>query len=177
MKDPKVGKVAMGDLVLTPLQNKFVTAFLGECEFDAIESCRVAGYKSSSNPYSAAKHVLSSEAVRRAIHSRMHKSTAWLNEGIIVDRLFKEGMTAKSDSARINAFVWLGKHLGMWNDKLAEEESSITYNVVNYSVPQEAMLKEIAAKPDVEASRDLVALPEGVVIADYGDTKGDISGS
>lgn len=151
---------------LTPLQERFVDYFCGECEFDAVVSMKRAGYKTSSNPYSASANILKSEAVKRAIHQRMHESTFWMNEGVVIDRLFKEGMTANSASARVNALVWVGKHLGMWQEKTAED-NQITYNIVNYGTSEEDMVKTIESKPEVETNLEKAILPEGIALVSY----------
>jgi len=151
---------------LTPLQERFVEYFCGEAEFDAVVSMKRAGYKTSSRPISAAQNILKSDAVKRAIHNRMHESTFWLNEGVVIDRLFKEGMTANSASARVNALVWVGKHLGMWQEK-TQEDSQITYNIVNYGTSEEDMVKSIEAKPEVETNLEKAVLPEGIALVSY----------
>jgi len=152
---------------LTDLQEAFVDAFTGEAEFDAIESCRIAGYKNSANPYSSAKRVLDSKAVRLAIHKRMSESNVWLNEGAVIDRLWKEGLTASNASSRVNALVWVGKHLGMWKDKQEDADAAITYNIVNYGTSKNEMVEKIESKPEVALSRDKAELPEGVVLINY----------
>jgi len=96
----------------------------------------------------------------------MHESTFWLNEGVVIDRLFKEGMTANSASARVNALVWVGKHLGMWQEK-TQEDSQITYNIVNYGTSEEDMVKSIEAKPEVETNLEKAVLPEGIALVSY----------
>ena len=95
---------------LTEKQESFVEAFIGECEFDPIGAYKAAGYSSRQMIYTQAMKTLNSEAVKRAIHQRMHESTFWLSEGVIIDRLFKEAMSASNPSARINALVWVGKY-------------------------------------------------------------------
>lgn len=156
------------DFALTELEEAFVTSFIGDAEFNPVMAWKAAGYQGSSHIYSAAMKVLSRERVRRAIHQRMNDSTFWINEGAVIDRLWKEGMEARTASARVNALVWVGKHLGMWKEK-TQEDSQITYNVVNYNTPKDDMVKTIEAQPEVEDSRDKAVLPEGVALVSFAE--------
>ena len=155
---------------LTEKQELFVEAFVGECEFDAISAYKAAGYNNNMKLYSAAMRVLASEPVKREIHKRLHESTFWLNESAVIDRLWKEGTTANAASARINALVWVGKHLGMWKEK-EEKEVENTYNIINYSAPRETMIKDIENSPKVVEQKDKVSLPEGVSVLSYKEPK------
>ena len=157
---------------LTDKQELFVEAFIGECEFDPIGAYKAAGYSSQSMIYSQAMKTLNSEAVRRAIHQRMNSSTFWISEGVIIDRLFKEAMSASNPSARINALVWVGKHIGMWKDKDEKEEGGVTYNIVNYGASEKEMKKVIDAEPGVEKIQENTTLPEGVTVLQFNEPKG-----
>jgi hypothetical protein len=152
----------------TVLEEAFVDAFTGECEFDPIKSFLAAGYESGSkNVYSSAMVVLGRDVVKKAIHARMHDSTFWLNEAAVISRLWKEGISANTASARVNALVWVGKNIGMWQER--EEGTDVVYNIVNYGTPVEKMVEAIEAKPEIEASKDRVELPEGVSVLSYSD--------
>lgn len=152
---------------LTAKQEAFVEAFCGEAMFDPLKAYRIAGYATGKMNYSGAMNVLKSEAVIRAVHNRMNTSTFWINEGVIINRLFEEGITASNASARINALVWVGKHIGMWKDKAGEAEGGNTYNIINYATPEPVMQKTIEEVPQIEEKRDKVALPEGVQVLKF----------
>ena len=151
-------------LSLTAAQEAFVSAFIEEAELDKNEAARIANAAVGTSI--TAPTFLKSEAVQKAIHLRMVKSSLWLSEAAIIDRLFKEGMTANSASARVNALVWVGKHLGMWQEK-EQEESQTVYNIVNYGTSEAEMAKVIEAKPEVESSIEQAVLPEGVAVLKY----------
>ena len=158
-------------LELTELQENFVDAFLGECMFDPIKAYKAAGYADSSKIYVSAMKVLKSEAVKRAIHDRMKdmKTAWWLSEEVIVQELWKEAHDkdqGSSHSARINALVWIGKHLGMWQEKKEETEVKPTIVIQNYGAPKEDIEKEVNS-PEVVREKDKVSLPEGVQVLDY----------
>ena len=154
------------DIELTEMQEKFVELFIGECQFDPIASYKGAGYKKAYNAYSAAMRVLNSEAVKLAIHTRLQDSTIWIQEEAVINRLWNEGLNASNASARINALVWVGKHIGMWREKVQEEQQTV-YQVVNYGVPVEQMMKTIEEVPQIEEKKDDVVLPEGVTVLKF----------
>ena len=166
--------MAKGSLELTEKQELFVEAFLGECLFDPIKSYQAAGYSDTFQLYSSAQRVLKSEAVQHAIHARMKDmNTAWwINEEVVVQELWKEAHEkgrGASHAARINALVWIGKHLGMWQEKKEEEKDTRpNIQVINYGVPKEQLDKELS-QPEVIAQKDKAELPEGVLLADYTD--------
>lgn len=156
---------------LTDMQEKFVEAFIGECEFDPIAAYKAAGYSKTYNAYSAAMRVLDSEAVKRAIHKHLHESTFWINEGLVIQRLWHEAMNANTDSARINALVWIGKHLGMWQEKQKEESTGVNIQILNYTDDEKTKIKYIESVPGVEENKDKVSLPEGVQVLSYEQEK------
>ena len=42
-----------------------------------------------------------------------------------------------SQAARINALVWIGKHIGMWQEKQKEEaDTRPIINITNYEIPE-----------------------------------------
>ena len=151
---------------LTEKQEAFVTAFIGEAGFDKDKAAAIARKSLNITEMKPGK-ILESEAVQRAIHQRMDTSLFWLNEATVIDRLFKEGINANSASARVNALVWVGKHLGMWKEKEQSVHDGVTYNIVNYAQPEGKMLDEIKATPEVELNKDKAKLPEGVAVLSY----------
>ena len=117
--------------------------------------------------------VLKSEAVQHAIHSRMKDmSTAWwINEEVVMQELWKEAHETgrgASHAARINALVWMGKHIGMWQEKREEVDTRPNIQIIQYGATQEQVEKELN-NPEVVANKDKVELPEGVALIDYND--------
>ena len=73
-------------------------------------------------------------------------------------------------AARINALVWIGKHIGMWQEKQEQEkDTKPTINIVQYGVSQKEAEKELN-RPEVVNKKDDVTLPEGVIITSYEDS-------
>lgn len=162
------------EIELTELQEKFVEAFCGEALFNPIKAYEMAGYAHTTKPFASAMAVLNSKAVTHHIHLRLAdmKTNYWLTEDIVLQRLWKEAIDEKRGSthaARINALVWIGKHLGMWQEKVEEKDSKPVINITNYGVSEEEMKKKINNTPEVEEVKDEVNLPEGVQVINYSE--------
>lgn len=162
---------------LTTKQAAFVDAFLSEeCMLDPIKAYDAAGYAHSYNKYSEAMKVLNSTTVVREINRRMAQldTAFWINENIIIKKLWEEATNkdiGSSQAARINALVWIGKHIGMWQEKKVEEKDTRpVINITNYGIDEKAAQKELT-KPEVVKEANKVSLPEGVVITQYDDTQ------
>lgn len=161
---------------ITELQTRFVEAFLGECYFDPIKAYDAAGYNPRThNKYSDAMSILHSQAVTREINRRMaDKDTAyWITDNVIIKQLWKEATDygdKSSQSARINALVWIGKHIGMWAEKQAETDNKPIINITNYGVP-EAEFKKAVKETDAEKEVENVKLPEGIQLLDYSEER------
>lgn len=160
---------------LTELQEKFVDAFLGDCHLDPIKAYDAAGYAHSMQKYTEAMKILNSKAVSREINKRMaDKDTSfWINENLIIKKLWAEATDygqKSSQAARINALVWIGKHIGMWQEKQeAEKDTRPVINITQYGVDQKKAEKELS-RPEVVKKKDDVTLPEGVIITSYEDS-------
>lgn len=160
---------------LTEKQTLFVDAFLSdECMLDPIKAYEAAGYADSFNKYSEAMKVLNSKTVVREINRRMGEldTAFWINEKVIIKKLWeeatKQGM-GSSQAARINALVWIGKHIGMWKDKVeTQEDKTPTIQVINYGMNEKEVKKELN-KPEVVEQKDKISLPEGVIVLDYSE--------
>lgn len=66
------------------------------------------------------------------------------DESYIIEKLMKEVENEDNrGSERIQAIVWLGKHIGMFKEKEVKEQSSTTtYNIINYS-PQDKKIEKV----------------------------------
>jgi hypothetical protein len=83
------------------------------------------------------KNIINRPPVRAEIERRQEalKKKFKLTEVDILNKLWEEANNCEKGSnhnARITALVWIGKHLGMWQEKKQEESNSYTYNIVNY---------------------------------------------
>ncbi len=64
----------------------------------------------------------------------------------VLEGLLKEAREGTKGSDRINAWVWLGKHIGMFKEKQEEkksEASNITYNIINYNDSKKKVEKKV----------------------------------
>ena len=162
------------EYTLTELQDRFVESFLGDSLFDPVKAYYAAGYAESFKPYAEAMRILSSQAVVNAIHKRMAAMDTkfWLNEDAVIRRLWKEATDegrGTSQAARINALVWIGKHIGMWQDKVeSQEDKQPIINITNYGLDEQRVKTELN-RPEVVEQKDKVALPEGVLVTDYSE--------
>lgn len=159
---------------LTEKQEAFVDAFLSEENlFNPIRAYLAAGYAPNANNYREAMKVLNKKVVVREINRRMGEldTAFWINEKVIVRKLWeeatREGM-GSSQAARINALVWIGKHIGMWKEKSEERDTTPQIQIIQYGMDGEKVEKELNRKEVVE-QKDSVKLPEGVVLTSYSD--------
>ena len=162
---------------MTQLQERFVEAFLGEAYFDPIKAYELAGYSLTTyNKYTDSMKVLHSDAVTREINQRMaDKDTAyWISDNVIIKQLWKEATDygdRSSQAARINALVWIGKHIGMWQEKQKEEaDTRPIINITTYEIPEKEFNTAIN-NPEVISEVDKIELSEGIIVEDYSHSK------
>lgn len=122
---------------LTAKQKLFVEAYCTEANFNAVKAVGMAGYDTI-NPSRRAYDLMHSSAVTQAIELRLEKKkrTMWLKEDDIIEGLYKEATfmgNGANHSARVAAWVHLGKHLGMFREKVEEKDTQVTYNIINYN--------------------------------------------
>ena len=162
---------------MTQLQERFVEAFLGEAYFDPIKAYELAGYNLTTyNKYTDSMKVLHSDAVTREINQRMaDKDTAyWISDNVIIKQLWKEATDygdRSSQAARINALVWIGKHIGMWQEKQKDEaDTRPIINITTYEIPEKEFNTAIN-NPEVISEVDKIELSEGIIVEDYSHSK------
>ena len=162
---------------MTQLQERFVEAFLGEAYFDPIKAYELAGYAMNGyNKYTDSMKILHSDAVTREINQRMaNKDTAyWISDNVIIKQLWKEATDygdRSSQAARINALVWIGKHIGMWQEKQKEEaDTRPIINITTYEIPEKEFNTAIN-NPEVISEVDKIELSEGIIVEDYSHSK------
>lgn len=171
-------KVADGSLKpLSAQERLFLDAYCGPANYNKQKALDVA-YPAHINNKKVLKESEANSILARphvAYQLKKHQAEVGkqfhLSEVDILNKLWMEA-TREDDkaqhSARITALVWLGKHLGMFQEKKQESSgpASITYNVVNYSQAVKSEEKIIdAPKETVEDSQSL--LPSNIKITNY----------
>jgi len=150
---------------LTTKQSLFVDAYCGPADFNATKAYKLAGYTGTS-PGKQASILLNKPQVAHAIQERLDKRRAsfWLTEDDILRAIHKEATyhgRGASHATRVNAWVQLGKHIGMFHEKKEEKEDNYTINITNYNqVPQE----EVKVYEHEEKEEVLKVIPELKVI-------------
>lgn len=160
---------------LSDQQLIFVEAYCSSTNFNGTAAAKEAGY---STPATAANSLMNMDKIVKAIQDRLdeRKKTFWITETDILERLWEEARNigeGASHAARINALVWMGKHIGMWKNKEEKEDTQVTYNIIQYNTPQiEQITKAIEDnREEVESAKDSVSLDEDIIIADYSSTE------
>ena len=123
---------------LTELQARYVDAYMGEAKGVGKEAYRLArGGKAGSSQQVYAMH--HHDTVQAALKARrdLRKATSWLVEDDVLKGLYAEATNfdiGGTPMSRISAWVWIGKHLGMWKDKKDEEKDTgpAKISVVSY---------------------------------------------
>lgn len=119
---------------LTPKQQRFVEEYL--IDLNATQAAIRAGY-SEKTAYSVGHENLKKPEIQKAIEeakSQVSKRTE-LTVDMVVQGLLKEAQDyaeGSTQSARVSAWAHLGKHLGMFKDKI--EHSGDPNNPVNMSL-------------------------------------------
>jgi phage terminase small subunit len=165
---------------LRPLDEKeqlFVEAYCGPANFNNTKAYELAGYGGTTSKKQNAYELINRPHVQKAIRERLEqrKNTYWLDENLILERLWEEANrvgNGSSHAARIQALVYLGKHIGMWQERVNQHaDQSVTYNIINYSEDpkKEKIVKAIEQhKKEVEEVKD-TAIDLGVEIKNYND--------
>ena len=121
---------------LTDRDRMFVEAYCTVADFDGTKAYRAAFGKKTKNDYRLAQKYLDKPSVQKAIDARMRTKARLfsIKEDEILEGLHKEATNENArPSERIQAWVQLGKHLGMFREKVEEKDTQITYNIVNYN--------------------------------------------
>lgn len=122
-----------------------VTRQLTDIELDVLNTyCSEGNYSSKrtatllDRDYREIYTIIKREPVQEELKKRQEKLQKKFNlsEIDILNKLWDEANNYEkgaNHNARITALVWIGKHLGMWQEKKEKEETQITYNIINYS--------------------------------------------
>ena len=131
-------------------QLRFVDAYMGEAHGVAVKAMEIASGKRVSRE--TASKMLHHPAVVAEIEARqdLRKRISYLTEDAVLQGLYNEATSYEKGSnsaSRTSAWVWIGKHLGMWKEKKEIEEKNITYNIVNYSSSEPKKEEKVIEEP------------------------------
>ena len=125
---------------LTEKQKKFVTFYCTSASGDAVQAARQAGYGKTVCEQATAKF-MSNHKILDAINDHRDgvAEISLFGEEQIMKKLWEEANfyeEGATHAGRINALVWLGKHMGMFdtNKKSANavQGGGATYNIIQY---------------------------------------------
>jgi hypothetical protein len=145
-----MAKVAEATRALTDHELDAVNAYCGKGSYSVKRTAEMMDTQERE-----IKHIIARPTVRTEITRRQDavKRRFRIDEVDILDRLWEEANNCEKGSnhnARITALVWIGKHLGMWQEKKQEETNSYTYNIVNYDsgIKQEQLEKIVTPQEE-----------------------------
>jgi hypothetical protein len=167
---------------LTPKQRLFVEAYCGVAQGNASKAHRLAGYENR-NHANEAYILMHTPKIIDAIEEfkLLTRRQFWIDTSEILEGIYKEAKNTEdgTQQGRIQAWVWLGKHVGMFQEKKEDKSGQqITYNIVNYS--DEGQLKEkieVGVKENkqeiLEHKEEEVVVQLPIDIKDYSEIKND----
>jgi len=172
---------------LTPKQRMFVELYTGPIRGNAIKCAKEAGYGAGMS-----SELMRNEKILSAIEEQneLKRRQMFYDEQDILEKLWEEAQKegrGSSQNGRIQALVYLGKHIGMWDDKskaLAEAKENqgkggVTYNIINFSDSEQQSLKNKVVEAidhNLEAVEKELKHPKkapGIIIENYGDSDRD----
>jgi hypothetical protein len=127
---------------LTPEERTFLTLYTEKYKFDTVAAIKEAGivHLNKQSAAQKAQFILNKPESQKFIQELIDKKRIRfsISEEEILKGIYSEAQyfgEGASHAARINAWVQLGKHFGMFSDKKQEATNtpSITYNVINYN--------------------------------------------
>ena len=167
--------------ILTTLEDLFLDAYISN-GFNRRKAVKDAGIKCG-DPSSYGARMLKKEHVQKELNIRLDKqrNKFFVSEMDIMEGLYKEAKLEKADGGsqqgRIQAWVHLGKQLGMFNDKVKELEAKgkggTNIQIINYNAPiskeePQALEGEIVSETELAIEHmEPQELLEGVKLADY----------
>jgi hypothetical protein len=126
---------------LAPEEKLFLEAYVNQCNFDTFEAIQVSGipYLNKQSAQQKAHAILNKPIAQAYIETAIKQKQVHfcITEEEILKGIYGEAKyfgEGASHAARIQAWVQLGKHFGMFSDKKKEQEGpSVTYNIINYA--------------------------------------------
>ena len=144
---------------LTPKQELFCLAYVGPAQFNATKAYKLAEYGDQKHAGKRSYEIMQKEHVKVRIEELLSekKRTFFLQEADILEGLYKEAMGQSGDSTqsgRIAAWAWLGKHLKMFQEKQQTAIGNANFTVINYGSdehgPKEKIIEAAAELPEEE---------------------------
>ena len=160
---------------LTEKEQAFVEHFSASGYKSRKESVEAAGYKAK-DPSTLAYEILKRPAVQNALATEKEKKRKFLmlDEMDVIEGLHTEATNSKARlSERIQAWVHIGKHYGMFQplpEKEEDKKGNVT--IINYNDPdfKKAQIKEEVEEATAEISpEEAERLAKLVTITDYAD--------
>ena len=145
--------------------------------FDRKEAVKAAGFKTNT-PGRYGANLLQRVAVQEEIDKRNESraSKFAVTELDVLEGLYREATLegkGSTQNGRINAWVSIGKHLGMFQEKkqLAANQGN-TINIMNYNTGEVKTDKEVEGEV-LQATKDVsdADIVEGVKLVSYGDSE------
>ncbi|MCK5709070.1 MAG: hypothetical protein KAI07_00910 [Deltaproteobacteria bacterium] len=159
---------------LTPQEDIFVTRVANQPGTPALDHVRAVWpeLKNHKAKYSALmKKDKIATAIKQRTEINLYRVTYSTQD--IVDALWLEARRegrGTSQNGRIQALVWLGKHVGMFTPEKEEKEddSGVTYNIINYKTHVDTRLEKRVEK-EVRKIERVPKNPDipGVVVTNY----------
>lgn len=154
---------------LTPQEERFVDFYFGEAQGVGTKAFKLA-YPDIPRPSTSRIYDLMKRPhIRAEIDRRknLQKSYAWLTENDVLKGLYQEATNTEdgSSSSRISAWMWIGKHLGMWQEKKQEKEDQhLQINIQSYG---NTKVEVEDKKEKQEAIIESTPIPNNIKILDY----------
>lgn len=158
----------------------FLDAYISN-GFNRREAVKTAGVKCG-DPSAYGARILKREHVVTEMTKRLSKKKGkfFVSEQDIMEGLYKEAQLGKDDGGtqqgRVQAWVQLGKQMGMFNDKVRELEARAKGNngpqiqIINYNTPTSRAIEKVVE--DTKEALEHIApseLPEGISVTNYAD--------
>jgi hypothetical protein len=148
---------------LAPEEKLFLEAYVNQCNFDTFEAIQVSGipYLNKQSAQQKAHNIINKPIAQAYIEAAIKTKQVkfCITEEEILKGIYGEAHyfgEGASHAARIQAWVQIGKHFGMFSDKKQEQVGpSVTYNIINYAEPID--------KIKTEAIKAIEQIPEEVI--------------
>ena len=157
---------------LSPQNRAFVEYLASTAKFDVKKAMEEAGIEGTP---AEGRKILKRKVVQKALAKEREKikKIFYLDEFAVLRGLHAEAINDEkgtSHAARVQAWVWLGKHIGMFVEKEKEKDKSVTYNIVNYSNANHSIEADVKKGLELHKGEiEGVEPVDGITIQDYSD--------
>lgn len=141
---------------VTPKQELFCLAYVGPAQGNATKAYRMAEYGDQKHAGKRSYDLMQKEHIKARIEELLaeKKRTFFLQEADILEGLYNEALGKAGDSTqsgRIAAWAWLGKHLKMFQEKQQTSIGEANFTIVSYADnnhgPKEKIIEAAASLP------------------------------